>query len=195
MTLASYLVRPANIRFETQTQNEEIVLLLRKHPITQISWMVLVIIMLFLPFLLFPLTLELDILPYFISLKMLVFLLGCWYLFLFGFAFLQYLLWFFNVNIVTNRRIVDIDFPFLLYKETTATRLSEIEDVTARRSGFLRTIFNFGDVFVETAGPSTNLDFLDIPRPTEVIQEIVALWQVEKSGRTRFLNNKNNGED
>ncbi len=50
-----------------------------------------------------------------------------------------------------------------------------MEDVTAKSGGFFASIFNFGNVFVQTAGTEVNLEFHNIPRPAEVTRIINSL--------------------
>lgn len=183
--LTSYLVAPKKVHFETQGQDEKILLLLRKHPITQAPWIAFAVFFLLVPLIGIPLLLELEVLPNFVTGGFLAFIVVFWYVIIFGYAFVRFLLWFFNVNIVTDQRIVDIDFPHLLFKESTATRISQIEDITHRRGGFARTIFDFGDVFVQTAGAMPNIEFLDIPRPNTVVRRIVDVWQEKRPEKAR----------
>ena len=48
--LSAFVVKPNNVRFETQEKKEKIVLLLRQHWFTNLSWILLAILMLFAPF-------------------------------------------------------------------------------------------------------------------------------------------------
>lgn len=183
MKLASYIAKPVGVAFETQGRDEEIVLLLRRHPVTQLKWILFSFFLILLPLIGIPFVLEAEILPKFVTFNLLVFLILFWYIGTFGYSFMKFLLWFYNVNIVTNQRLVDIDFPFLLLKESTATRIEQIEDVTHKRGGFLRTILDFGDVFVQTAGAKPNIEFLDIPSPDKVVREIVSIWEEKEPER------------
>lgn len=49
--LAAFVERPHKMRFETQTHDEEVVLLLRRHWFTNLPWITLTLIMLFVPLL------------------------------------------------------------------------------------------------------------------------------------------------
>ena len=177
--LSAFLVKPLGVRFAAQEKKEKIVLLLRQHPITNLSWMAFLIMLLLVPPLLLPVFISLGIIPVLPSSFKLIATLF-WYLGCFGFFLVNFLLWYFNVNIITNKRIIDIDFVYLLYKETTATRITQVEDVTYKMGGIIRTIFNFGDVFVHTAGPEQNIEFLGVPKPTEVTKKIVELMGGKK---------------
>ena len=177
MILASFIHKPLGLRFETQTSDEDIVLLLRRHPITQISWVVSAILLTLAPLLITPLILEIGILPTFITFNIIIYTLFIWYMSTFGYAFMRFLLWFYDVDLVTNQRLIDIEFPSLLSKEETATRITQLEDLTFKRTGFVRTTFNFGDVFIQTAGAKPNIDFEDVPEPAAVVRKILEVWE------------------
>jgi uncharacterized membrane protein YdbT with pleckstrin-like domain len=73
---------------------------------------------------------------------------------------------------VTTERVIDIDFIQLLYKRFSEARLNRIEDVSYVASGFAATIFNFGTIYIQTAGENTNFEFDAIPNPAEVVKRI-----------------------
>ena len=47
--LSSFCYRPPHINFETRDRQEKVVLLLRRHPITNLGWIVVFALMLFAP--------------------------------------------------------------------------------------------------------------------------------------------------
>jgi len=194
MIFASFVHRPRGLRFETQIKDEDIILLLRRHPITQISWVFISIALVLTPLLLVPLILELGVLPSFIAFNLIVYTLIIWYLSTFGYAFMRFLLWFYDVDLVTNQRLVDIEFPSLLSKEETATRITQIEDITFRRTGFVRTTFNFGDVFIQTAGAKPNIDFEDVPEPASVVRKILEVWEKNEPSKAHAFLEKHKDE-
>jgi hypothetical protein len=160
-----------NVTFENQGKNEQIVLMLRAHPITQISWIINVIILFILQFvanvvfagLLQPM--DVFMLNFFIV------------IFVLSYAWLNILIYLFNAGIVTNLKVLDVDFSAVIYKEVTEAKLDKIEDVTAKTAGYFASIFNFGSVFVQTAGTEENIEFLRVPRPSDVVQVINDLTQ------------------
>ena len=50
---AAFAPRPPKIRFETQEAKEKVLLLTRKHPITNVLWILTVLLMSLVPFLVF----------------------------------------------------------------------------------------------------------------------------------------------
>lgn len=160
---AAYCYHPDRVRFETQEENEQVILLLRKHPITNIPWIIISILMVFAPTLLsvFPL---IGFLP---ENYQLIALLG-WYLITTAYIIQSFLAWFFNVNIITDERIIDVDFVNLIYKEVTEAKIDKIQDVTFRMGSVIRTLFNYGDVLVQTASEVPRFEFEAVPKPDEV---------------------------
>lgn len=173
--LASFVARPLGVRFETQESEEEIILLLRKHWITNVRWLFLAAVLLLAP-------VSLKFLPLLPSLpvRFQVFALILWYLLVIAFILEQFLTWFFNVNIITDERLIDIDFYNLLYKQVTEAKIDKIQDITMRMGGAIRTLFNFGDVLVQTAGAEPNLEFEAVPKPDRVVRALQELRTQEE---------------
>ena len=182
--MAAFMVRPKGVSFETQDDQEKILLMLRRHPITNLPWALLATASLFVPlvagafgfFSAFPFKFE-----------VLTSLL--WYLVTFGYAFERFLDWYFNVYIVTDERIIDYDFYSLIYKRVSEAKIDRIEDVTFSLGGITRSIFHYGDVFIQTAGESRELDFEAVPYPEKVVKllnELQIEEELEKlEGRVR----------
>lgn len=159
--LFSYCLYP-NINFPSKENDEQVIMVIRAHPITQIFWIlngfIFFVILLILNFLLPKFFNYYQI--FFLNLLFLGIILSYWW-----FNFLN---WFFNVGIVTNKKIVDIDFYGVLYKEVTVVGLDKIEDITSKTGGYIQSLFNFGNVFIQTAGTEVNVEFINIPRPSDV---------------------------
>jgi len=183
-SFASLIIRPQKINFETQEAKEKLVLLARRHLFTNVKWFLLVLVLLILPFFVF------QFLPDFLNtarFRPLLFLF--WYLATFSFAFEQFLKWFFNVNIITDERVIDIDFPSLLYRDISSTKIEMIQDISVKTGGFIRSLLNYGDVHIQTAGEQREFVFEAIPHPERVIEILNQLIEEEEKekmeGRTR----------
>lgn len=180
--LSAFLYKPQGIRFETQEQHEDIILLLRKHWITNFAWVGISLIFVITPVFLFPLVLQSGILPVNFPMAIINFIILLWYLLTFSYMLVNFLLWYFTVSIVTNERIIDIDFISILNKKFAATRISKVEDVTLETGGFVRTIFDYGDVIVQTAGTEVQFGFYAVPHPEEVVRIINTLMEEIREG-------------
>jgi len=182
--LASFVAAPRGVRFETQDKEEEILLLLRRHWITNVRWALLGLL-LFIS----PLVLKFFPLISFLPIRFQIFSLILWYLLIIAFVFEEFLTWFFNVYIITDERVVDIDFYSLLYKQLTEAKIDRIQDITFKMGGAIRTFFNYGDVLIQTAGAEPNLEFEAVPNPervVKVLQELRTQEEIEAlEGRVR----------
>lgn len=182
---AAYAPKPLTVLgFDSQQEDEEVLLLLRKHPITQLPKILFLVGMLLFP-LLFPYATFYDQLPLRFQTAILLF----WYLLTLAFTLESFLSWFFNVYIVTDERIIDVDFLSLIYKNISSAKIDHIEDVTATTGGALRSIFNFGTIKIQTAAAVAEFEFEDVPQPQKVSQflnEMMLEEEKEKiEGRVR----------
>lgn len=182
--LSAYCLYPDHVRFINADLEEKVVLILRKHPITNIPWIITAFLMLILPsfITLFPF---LDSLPNGYE----IILILSWYLITFAFVLEKFLSWFFNVNLITDERIFDVDFHNLMYREITEANLDQIQDVTVEVGGGLRTFFGYGNVLIQTAAEKARIEFAAVPHPdrvAKVLRELGIEEQIEKlEGRIR----------
>lgn len=84
-----------------------------------------------------------------------------------------FLFWYFNVYIVTTKNIIDVDFHSVLFKNIDVAPLRNIEDVSSSMGGILQAVFHYGNVFIQTAGTSRNIDFISVPKPHQVADFIL----------------------
>ena len=160
---AAFSPKPEHVFFDSQLQDETVLLLLRRHPITQLPWIIVTLLLILAP-ILFSMTPLLSFLPPRFEFAALV----GWYLLVIGFALESFLTWFYNVYIITDERVVDVDFYSLLYKNISSAKLDNIEDISITASGALSSIFNYGTIKIQTAAATTEFEFEDVPRPAQV---------------------------
>ena len=178
--LTCFAINPTGVRFETQDDNETVELFLRQHIIVNLTWVVSAFFLLLVPTVFAPILLNslglLSKIPFSYGLVGTAF----WYLAVFGFVLAKFLGWFFNIYIVTSERVIDIDFYYLLYKKFSQAELSKIQDTSFETGGILATFFNYGNVSVQTAGESPNLEFDKVPYPDRVVETIRRLTEQEE---------------
>ncbi len=161
--LAAFVVRPGKIKFETQERREKILLLLRRHLITQVGWVLVAIGGLIMPALLVPLPVW-DMVPERFMLVGAV----VWYLLVVGYVFESFLTWYFNVFIVTDERIIDIDFYSMLYKRISAAKIDQIQDVSFSQGGVFGAMLDYGTLDIQTAGKVNEFEISNVPHPRKV---------------------------
>lgn len=172
---ASFAAKPRWTAFSTQAPDEQILLLLRKHPFTQIGWIFGAIVVALIP-IIFSGVPFLDFLP---ATYQFAAVLG-WYMLLSGFIIESFLTWYFNVYIITDERIIDVDFLSLIYQNISSAKIDNIEDVTATKAGAIRSVFDFGTVSIQTAAEKRQFEFEDVPRPSQVTKLVNELMMEEE---------------
>lgn len=91
---------------------------------------------------------------------------------LIGFTW-RYLDWRNDVFQVTDQYVVDIDrLPLGFGESKKQAELANIQNVNAERPGFLATVLNFGDVYIETAGASADITFERVANPSLVQDDV-----------------------
>ncbi len=182
--ISSFTYFPDKVNFLNKDPQEKVVLLLRKHPITNLSWVVLTFFLCLIPGFISVIA-AFEGLPKDYQLTITI----VWYLLLFAFAFEKFLVWFFSVNIVTDERVFDVDFSSLVFREMTDAEIDQIQDVTVQVGGGIRTLFNYGDVLVQTASEVPRIVFDSVPEPDRVariLRELRIEEEVEElEGRIR----------
>ena len=163
--LRAFQIMPGRIKFETQEAKEKVILLLRQHWITQVGWMVTAMVMLLLPIILNWVPI-IDFLPT----NFRVIAVVIWYLLIIAFIYEEFITWFFHVFIITDERVIDIDFYNLLYKEVSEAKIDNLEDVTYRQGGVFRALFDFGSVSMQTAGEQREFTIENVPEPNRVVK-------------------------
>jgi cellulose synthase/poly-beta-1,6-N-acetylglucosamine synthase-like glycosyltransferase len=98
-------------------------------------------------------------------------------LFLILSLFLIFVFHYLNVQIITNVRLVDIDQVGLFSHVISELHLENIEDVTSQVNGVFGTLFNYGDVFVQTAGTQENFEFTNVPNPAAIEKLLLDLYE------------------
>ena len=176
------VIDPEKTGFEEQDDDEEVVLFGRKHFVTNFGWIALACFAFFVPFFWgeFPM---IKVLTVNVSFAMTV----VWYCALMFYVIQNFIMWFYNVYIVTNEKVVDLDVFGLLNKSVNVTQINRIEDVSYSQRGMMSSFFNYGNVVVETASEQKNedgrrgpdFDFRSVSSPSLVVKIISELMEKE----------------
>jgi hypothetical protein len=181
---SAFMVRPKGVSLEIQEENEQILLLVRRHFITNTGWILLVIVMIIVPGLFQNLPLGVSIPARFLVITSML-----WTLLIITIVLEGLLSWYFDVFIVTDERVIDIDFRNLIYKNITSAKIDNIQDVTYNVSGPLPSFLDYGMVFIQTASEVPMIEIANTPHPSKVakfINEMILQEEQEKlEGRAR----------
>lgn len=173
---SAFLVKPKVFDFQERDSDEEIFLAVRPHWFTNATWVLTAIAMLFVPFII-SYSGALSFLPATYQLVSVLF----WYLITFIFAFEKFLSWYFDVYILTNERVVDIDFNNMLNKHFAEADIAMIQDVSSSVKGVAGTLFNYGTVLIQTASEVNQIIFDKVPNPEKIIKVLQQLREAAEN--------------
>lgn len=175
--LSSLLINPDVFTFEEKAQQEKVLVVARSHWVTNVGWILTAILMFLAPSLL-------SLIPFSSDISTRYKILGgfLWFLVTFAFIFERFLSWYFDVIVITDRRVIDIDFDNLLSKKFAQADILMIQDLTFKVTGFAQTMFNFGDVFVQTAAEVPQITLERIPQPQKIIM-VLQMLKEELGGK------------
>ncbi|OGE82460.1 MAG: hypothetical protein A3B10_00080 [Candidatus Doudnabacteria bacterium RIFCSPLOWO2_01_FULL_44_21] len=166
------------ILFPGQQENEQIFIITRQHWMVLVTkllvWFLFIIILFLSDWAInrYAPTLKKD--PYldYVNLIKTIYLLFI----LLGFL-ITWVMYYLNMQIVTNERIVDITQKSLLHHTISELHLSRIEDVTAEVNGILENFFDYGNVYVQTAAETNRFEFDRVPNPTKINKILLDLYE------------------
>lgn len=82
--------------------------------------------------------------------------------------------------ILTNDRLVDVRQISLFARTVAEVDLYQIQDVSSEVKGLFPTIFNYGNVYLQTAGPVPKFILMNVPAPDRLRQQILDLSSEDK---------------
>lgn len=88
------------------------------------------------------------------------------------------ILYFFNVLIITNLRLIDVDQRGFFTQVVSETTYDKIQDVSYAIKGLGQTLLQYGNVMIQTAGNQANLEIRSVRYP-ERVHELVMKVQAE----------------
>jgi len=176
------------IRFPGQHDDEQVILFLRRHWfvffVNLLSVLALIAGLILIYVLFTLLSKNLSDTAYF---NLLLFGESLGALFAWNLFFILWLDFYLDAWIVTNERVINIDQKGFFNREISELKLTKIQDVTSEIVGVIPTLFNYGDIFVQTAGEVERFKFVQIPNPNEVKNIIVQLQEKERKSEEQEL--------
>ncbi len=181
--MSAFVYKPKNLKFESQENGEDIHFILRRHPITNLPWIASYLLLLFVPVII---TLVLDklnintfaILPA----QYQLIIINLWYMLILFLSFESFLKWYFSVSIITNKRMIDVDFKGYWTKRVSEASYGSVEDVTYTTGKFWNILFDYGDLLMQTAATNVEFEFLSVPRPGFIHDKLTNYVEDYKKG-------------
>lgn len=75
--------------------------------------------------------------------------------------------------LVTDQRVIHRERILLMYDQQDECPIGKVQNVNVRRSSWVNSIFDIGDVAVETQGQRANVEFLWVEKPEEAAKAIM----------------------
>lgn len=162
--------------FPNQRDIEKIFVLTRRHIISFVFYIfifaLLAIIPIFFAFLLMAEVSKISLEVNLLTADALVVLACAYYLLIISFFITSWVSYYYDIFIVTDERIIDITQKGLFSREIYELSFEQIEDVTTKTKGFLNTIFEAGDIEIQTAAQQRNFTMKRVPKP-HIVAEII----------------------
>lgn len=175
----SFLAFPESTNFYGKDTDEDIILIIRSHWIVYIPGIFLSILILLIPIIFLYLS---SLYPMLGSPVMYIGMLLLCAVISVNIIITTIMKWFYTVNIITDQRIVVIEMNSVLGHSYAETQLEKIQDLTHKHTGILGTFFDFGDVYIDTAGHGIDFKLHTIPRPRDVQDVINDLLEMKQNG-------------
>lgn len=161
---------------------EKVLHKLRRHPFTFLPMIFFLLLLLALPIVVgillktqLPTWLENET-----TFMALVLLGSAYYLGILIFFFTNFIDFYLDIFIVTNDRLIDMEQNGLFSRTVAEVDLYQIQDVTSEVKGILATMFNYGDMTIQTAGTLPKFIVHNIKDPHHLRQELMDLAEEDR---------------
>jgi membrane protein YdbS with pleckstrin-like domain len=164
--------------FESQLDNEKIYLVVRQHWLILLLKLKAVLLMFILGIALWWYVPELG--SEFLSDEALRAFTVLMYIYFFGLllgSLMVITYYYLHMQIVTGMRMVDVDQLGLFKRNVSEIQLENVEEVTSKSHGVLATVFNFGNVTVQTSGSQIEFEFENVAHPEHIKKLILDLYE------------------
>jgi uncharacterized membrane protein YdbT with pleckstrin-like domain len=181
-------------RFPGQRDHEEIFTVIHRHWFNILSHFVTILLLGFGTLFFFFLSpVVTEWMGWELSLSLISFITSTMLLFLWVYAFFIWIDYYFDVWVITDERILNIEQRGLFTRVISEVNLEKVQDVTTKVGGFFPTILNYGDIFIQTAGQENYFHFRNVGTPDEHkdrIVELVKKFQAQRgeSGQAKTYN-------
>src|SRR5258708_24876683 len=166
----TFCPNPNNVSFAAQEAGEQILLFLRRDFITNVPWIFSTIVLLFVPPLLFFIFRTLQFSLFAFPQGFIVVFITFYYILVVGFALANFISWFYNIGLVTSKRVVDLDFYDISTINLATAIFTDIKDAEFTQAGFFQSFFDYGDVRMRLEASTETFIFDKVPRPEEVVK-------------------------
>jgi hypothetical protein len=180
------LVNTAQPLFPNQRSTEKILVLARQHHINYLVNGLIISILTIVPFFFIITSFQIlfqpkDINGVFVR-DSVILALCVYYVILAIFFMVTWIVHYYNILIVTDQRVVEIKQEGLFNRDINELSFEQVQDVSSHTHGILSTLFDAGDIEIQTAGRQPIFHITNVPRSNDVVSIIGDLVMQTKSG-------------
>lgn len=180
--------------FKGQKEGESILLVVHRHWFDILSqfFVVTVLFIVFLA-LFFYAPYFFPYLDEFYGQKLFLFFQSIFLVFLWFFSFILWVDYYFDVWIVTNERVVNIEQKGLFSRDVSELQLENIQDITVEVLGIIPTFLNYGNLFIQTAAERERFLFRHVTNPyaiKDLIMNLQKKWEKREKREISDLINR-----
>jgi len=173
---------PKSLKDEIK-DDEKVELVLRRHWFVFLAPMAKPVLFIFVPL---AIILWLFGISFFMSLLesfLWAIIIAGWFFFWLLFALYEWFVWYFDIFILTDKRIIDVEQKSLFSKNVSEITYDKIQDTSYQVSGIAQTFLKFGTINVQTAGSDVAITINDVAAPAMIQEKISELSK--KYGESR----------
>jgi uncharacterized membrane protein YdbT with pleckstrin-like domain len=108
-------------------------------------------------------------------------------IFIWIYGFFVWIDYYFDIWIITDERIINIEQKGLFVRDMSEVKYSRIQDVTAEEKGLIATMLDYGDVYIQTAAETERFIFRKIPNPYGIKDMIMNMQKEQIKEETNEL--------
>ncbi|NUM25321.1 MAG: PH domain-containing protein [Candidatus Buchananbacteria bacterium] len=97
------------------------------------------------------------------------------------------LIWYWQILVITNQRVIDVDRPGLFQKIVSETDLTNVQDVVYKSRGLVQILAKIGTIKIKLADQTT-IEVQGVSKP-RVIQQLILRLKAEFHGLVPSLDN------
>lgn len=109
-----------------------------------------------------------------------VFLLSIYYLAIGLFFYTYFVTYYLDILVLTNDRLLHIEQEGIFARTISEVDLFKIQDITSTIDGFFPSLFNYGDLLIQTAGALEKFAIESVPQPEKLRQKILDLAEEDR---------------
>jgi uncharacterized membrane protein YdbT with pleckstrin-like domain len=114
------------------------------------------------------------------SFPSLVLLTSAYYLIVWLFFIGSFVDYYLDAWVVTTQRVLNVEQQGIFARTISELDLGRVQDVTSEIRGVIPSIFNYGHVYIQTAGGRERFVFEQVYRPHEIRKRILELVEADQ---------------